>query len=664
MTRAAVGLGGPVAVGVMCGRGDLGTLVAFGVFPAILADQVGSYRKRLVRLVPQAFANAAGCLLGTLLAGYGWMLVAVLTALAVMAGAVSRIGSITSTWGMNALVAVVIWSGVPSPEPGWLTALLLLAGSLIVAALALAAWPLRGLAPERGAVAEVYEAIGDTLATRDRDAAEAAAGRARAAFKAAYEMVILHRPRPPRKGGPAGRLVTVLNAASPLLETAHAHSHHPAAHAPEHLAMLREVAQAVREGRHAIPPKNLPKPLGPTQQALARGLSEAAAATRTNANGALVNAQLGMPEDAWRLRGDARKIRSVLRSGPSWTYAASLGLCVGIAAALARIPALERSYWIALTVVFVLKPDFGSVFVRALLRALGTALGVLIAAAVIGWLPRSWTDAVVLAALGACLSLGILCNYGWQTAFLTAAILLLTERLTSAGAGALVPVRMQETAIGCAIVLVFGYLLWPEHRGRALRQATADAYEAIAAYLALLPGPTPTGSRERALRRRTMHAAIGHAQSVLDQTLAEPPISHRAAHLAPVVAQTGRVAAAVAATMTSVDGGAAPPTPDEVTVHTGELHSLTHWLRGAQPPKTVTPPHEDRPLAPLTAALAETHALLAAETAAQPREKAHTAARWHWMAVGTNGERGWWKWLMTRVPPLKRWWEARQPDGK
>lgn len=32
---------------------------------------------------------------------------------------------------------------------------------------------------------------------------------------------------------------------------------------------------------------------------------------------------------------------------------------------------------------------------------------------------------------------------------------------------------------------------------------------------------------------------------------------------------------------------------------------------------------------------------------------------WHWMVVGVNGDRRSSKWLMARIPPLKRWWQAR-----
>ena len=57
---------------------------------------------------------------------------------------------------------------------------------------------------------------------------------------------------------------------------------------------------------------------------------------------------------------------------------------------------IERPYWVLLTVAIVLKPDFGSVFTRAVQRGAGTLLGVLLGSALLAVLPR---DAWVLVAM-------------------------------------------------------------------------------------------------------------------------------------------------------------------------------------------------------------------------------------------------------------------------
>ncbi|MGK5547900.1 FUSC family protein [Streptomyces sp. URMC 127] len=621
MARAAAGLGGPVAAGLLCGRGELGTLVAFGAFPVILADQGGPYRQRLVRMGPQPLGNAAGCYAGSLLAGHGWTLVVVLTLLAVAAGAVSRIGPVTSVLAMNTLVSVIIWSGIGSPEPARVTALLLLAGGMIVVILALVGRPLHGSGPERRLVAGVYAAVADALEAEGREATMAAVARARALFHRAYEEVVRHRPRAPRPGGEVHRIIQALNGCPPLLEAAAAPGR--SAYAP----LVREIARAVDANHPYRPPAHRPAAGGPAERAVDRAVREAFAATGPGRPTTPHTSHLGMPGDAWSLRGDAARIRRTLGSSPSWAYAARSGLCIGIAACFSRLPALERAYWIPLTVAFVLKPDLGSVFVRALLRALGTAAGVLLAAAVIAALPRGWPDAAVLAVLGAALSLGVIRNYAWQTCFLTTAILLLTERLTHTGLPGLAPVRMQETAIGCAVVLVFGYLLRPPRRDLELRTAAAGAYDAAADYLLLLSSAEEAGNTaERARRRRAMNATAGRAHAVLDQMLAEPPVRPRTEALAAVVAHTARTADAVTGLAARLDGGAPPPDPAASRALAGELRAMAVALRSALPPPAAFRPPDDEVFASLGEAVGQGRSLISVWMSAGGTTRAGKAA--------------------------------------
>ncbi len=68
-------------------------------------------------------------------------------------------------------------------------------------------------------------------------------------------------------------------------------------------------------------------------------------------------------------------------------FAARLMACVGVAGVITEVLPLSRSYWVVLTVVIVLKPDFGSVFVRALQRGIGTVLGAVLGAVILVVVP-------------------------------------------------------------------------------------------------------------------------------------------------------------------------------------------------------------------------------------------------------------------------------------
>lgn len=59
-------------------------------------------------------------------------------------------------------------------------------------------------------------------------------------------------------------------------------------------------------------------------------------------------------------------------------------------------------FWVPLTVCLVMKPDFGSVFDRAILRVVGTVIGVAIATGVILLVPKGWEIGVAIGLLSAC----------------------------------------------------------------------------------------------------------------------------------------------------------------------------------------------------------------------------------------------------------------------
>jgi uncharacterized membrane protein YccC len=184
----------------------------------------------------------------------------------------------------------------------------------------------------------------------------------------------------------------------------------------------------------------------------------------------------------------ARALRGVTLSAASWRYGLRLALCIGLAQILVSLIPVPRSYWVALTITFVLKPDFGSVFSRALLRALGTVAGLVIAAAVLAEVPRGWWDVPVLFLLAPLIPAFTPRGYGYQTAAITPVILLLSDVLNREGTALLLP-RLVDSLMGCAIALVAGYLLWPESWHTRVGDRLADAVEDTARYVEGAFGP-------------------------------------------------------------------------------------------------------------------------------------------------------------------------------
>lgn len=151
---------------------------------------------------------------------------------------------------------------------------------------------------------------------------------------------------------------------------------------------VRRLADAVDTGSTDAGPLDLPAPEGPAARAVDHAVRHAAdlvTSKNTDPHRAFDTDRLGRPA-VLRVRA-FRAARNVVLSGTSWRYGLRLALCIGLAQILVSTVPVPRSYWVALTITFVLKPDFGSVFSRAVQRALGTAVGLVLATVVLAEVP-------------------------------------------------------------------------------------------------------------------------------------------------------------------------------------------------------------------------------------------------------------------------------------
>ena len=63
---------------------------------------------------------------------------------------------------------------------------------------------------------------------------------------------------------------------------------------------------------------------------------------------------------------------------------------MGAAGLVSEVLPLQRSYWVPLTVAIVFKPDYGSVFARALQRGIGTVVGAVAGAVLLALVHGTW----------------------------------------------------------------------------------------------------------------------------------------------------------------------------------------------------------------------------------------------------------------------------------
>ncbi|WP_030349071.1 FUSC family protein [Streptomyces sp. NRRL S-1022] len=582
VARAALAMALPLALGLAAGRPAYGALASMGALSGVIGDTADAYRMRILNIaVPQLF-GAVGVTLGTLAYGHGWYAVAAVTGVALVSGMISTIGAVASVSGLLLLLNCVVGAGLPLPSPWWLAPALMTGGGLLVLLLALLTWPLRAGVPERAAVAATYRTVAALLTTAGTDRTEEYEEARRAVTQSlneAYDLILARRARHHGRSPELTRLLAQLNAVTPVIEAA------PAAHLAGR-PLPAQIPQALHHLATAVvadgtlPPLRLPVPTTETARAVDHALRHAAevvAAPDVDPRG--IDDRLGRPA-ALGIR-TARAARTVVLSANSWRYGVRLALCIGIAQALVSLIPVPRSYWVALTITFVLKPDFGSVFSRALLRALGTVAGLVLAAVILAEVPLGWWDVPVLFLLAPLVPALTPRGYGFQTAAITPVILLLSDVLNHRGTALLLP-RLNDSLIGCAIALTAGYLLWPESWHTRVGDRLAEAVADTAAYVeaAFHPGTAPAA---RARMRRRLYRDLSVIRTEFQRALTEPPpTGRRAAAWWPLVVAVERIVDATTAARVRVRHGAAPPSSGELAQVTLQLRELSEGVRNTE----------------------------------------------------------------------------------
>src|SRR6204780_3326907 len=103
--------------------------------------------------------------------------------------------------------------------------------------------------------------------------------------------------------------------------------------------------------------------------------------------------------------------------------------CMGVAGAVSEVLPVQRSYWVPLTVAIVLKPDYGSVFARAVQRGIGTIVGAVLGAVILVAVPYGPWLLFPMAVLAAGLPYGRLRNFGLMATFQAPMVVLLIDLL-------------------------------------------------------------------------------------------------------------------------------------------------------------------------------------------------------------------------------------------
>lgn len=551
--RNALGLVLPLALAAALGSPLTGVQASIGALQTAFADRPGPYRLRVIRMLGTALA--AGLTAG-LAAGFGDNLAAsavLVLICAFVAGELLALGPSAAQVGIAATAAALVLGHIPeSPGAAVRTGLLVVAGGVVQTVLAIAAWPLRRHRPERLSLATLYielaglarepidagtspplgTAIADTRAVlrgagHDHGpSVEAYRVLLDEAVRARQDILVLsaYAERLSEEQAAAaestvrwglGRAAEVLDAIAALLRSGH---------------QLDDVARG-RTQQLIADVDGVTTQLGDslTERAAANRLSTLAGqlramteTARTGAGEGATDEDADAPARGLRLRDPLAVIRANLDlRSPALRHATRLAVLVTLSDVVTRAAGIQRGYWIPLTILVVLRPDFASTFQRSLLRTLGTLVGLVVASVLVHYLFGDWQAAmiVLLGLFFFGMRLAGPTNMGLSSIFLAGVVVIL---LSIAGYPAHTTVvdRSIDTAVG-GVIALGAALLWPNWERGRVPERLSDLLGSYRDYLQMMIDPNTTRAHRSAVRSDARLARSG-AEASLDRARAEP----------------------------------------------------------------------------------------------------------------------------------------------
>lgn len=205
---------------------------------------------------------------------------------------------------------------------------------------------------------------------------------------------------------------------------------------------------------------------------------------------------------------------SALRSAARYAIMLMCGAIIGL---LLQTP---KPYWILMTIVFVSQSNYSATRVRIQHRALGTFVGLIIAAITLDHhVSESWILMIMLVIT----FISNLFNrhyYGWATIGFTVTAVYTLQLLSLNGHQFLIP-RLTDTLLGCVIAFAGTVWLWPQWQSALLRDNTLAVLDAYQNALQVLLNPEQKDEAFEAARvaANQQHNTLFNA---LNQAMQEP----------------------------------------------------------------------------------------------------------------------------------------------
>jgi uncharacterized membrane protein YccC len=630
--RNAMGVALPLAVGIAVGMPLGGLAVASGALNVSYSDGHDPYKQRARRMLAASVLCAVAVMAGGLGGHHNAASVALIAVWAFGSGMAIAAGATGESLGVISLVVLIIYSAQTlTPGRAVQAGALAFAGGLMQMLLSLALWPVRAYQPERRALAKLYLTLGQAAsspaqlmkapppAQASTNAQAALAGRAsdqslegerfRSLLSQAERIRLslfalgrlLRRMRREKFGfAPAEMLEHFLESAAhvttaigesfardaPLkIDQAWSSEMHTTLEAlcEAHESPERTfLAAVVRDARHQM-------------DALAGQLRAAThlAGDMTQAGlDAAVRHEQTLP---WRMRFTSnlpRVVANLTLQSTVFRHAIRMAVAVAIAESLSRSLETPRAYWLPMTTVLVLKPEFTVTFTRGLLRIAGTIAGLLLATAMFHFLPPGiGLEVVLIAAFVFLLRWAGPANYGIFGVAVSALVVLMIA-VTGVSPKSVILPRGLNTIMGGALALLV-YVAWPTWERMQVGEMMARLLDSYRIYflklLEVLMGGEWASATELDKLRLVSRMARTNAVASVDRMQAEPGTrAEEIALLMGMLASSHRFIHAVLSLEAGMLTATRPTVRNEFRVFAADvvkiLEALAAELRGSRAP--------------------------------------------------------------------------------
>jgi len=142
-----------------------------------------------------------------------------------------------------------------------------------------------------------------------------------------------------------------------------------------------------------------------------------------------------------------------------WQYVLRIVPCLFAGQAFDCLWPYHHSYWVSITVIIVVQRDLRVALPRALQRATGTTIGVLLTGLLLLGSSSMWAAIAMIAVLSTARPILKEANYTAYAAVMTPLVILLLD-FGREPSWAVVVDRLAATFAGCTLAVTFGYLMW------------------------------------------------------------------------------------------------------------------------------------------------------------------------------------------------------------